>query len=135
MPVSITITDGGLGVVLIAEGVLSFQEVLQANENFFKEHAQEFLHCRYWFADYSQVEQTDVDFAQIRNLAAMHINVSKQNPHLIVAVYSSADFIFGMARMWESFAAETGWATQVFRSADEAKAWIRASVNKPLTFI
>jgi hypothetical protein len=135
MPVSITITDGGLGVVLVAEGNLSFQEVLQANENFFKHYAQEFLHCRYWFADYSQVEQTDVDFTQIRHLASIHINVSKQNPQLVVAVYSSADFIFGMARMWESFAAETGWATQVFRSADEAKTWIQASINTPLTFV
>jgi hypothetical protein len=134
MPVSITITDGGLGVVLIAEGYLSFQDVLQANENFFKQHAQEFLHCRYWFADYSQVEQADVDFTQIRQLASMHVDVSKQNSQLVVAVHSSADFIFGMARMWESFAAETGWATQVFRSADEAKAWLQTFVNKPLTF-
>jgi hypothetical protein len=134
MPVSITITDGGLGVLLTAEGNLSFQEVLTANENFFKQHAEEFLHCRYWFADYSQVEHTDVDFTQIRHLAAMHISVSKLNPQLIVAVHSSADFIFGMARMWESFAAETGWTTQVFRSGEEAKSWLQTCVNKPLTF-
>jgi hypothetical protein len=135
MPVSIMITDEGLGVLLTAEGKLSFQEVLTANENFFKYHAEEFLRCRYWFADYSQVEYTDVDFTQIRHLAAMHISVSKLNPHLIVAVYSSADFIFGMARMWESFAAETGWTTQVFRSAEEAKNWLQTCVNQPLTFM
>lgn len=134
MPVSITIADDGLGVVLIAEGKLSFEDVLQANEDFFKRHAWEFPNCRYWFADYSQVEETDVDFTQIRKLASMHVEVSKQNSQLVVAVLSSANFIFGMARMWESFAAETGWATQVFRSADEAKAWIRASVHKSLTF-
>jgi hypothetical protein len=134
MPVSITIADGGLGVVLIAEGKLSFEDVLQVNEDFFKHHAGEFLNCRYWFADYSQVEETDVDLVQIRKLASMHVEVSKQNSKLVVAVYSSANFIFGMARMWESFAAETGWTTQVFRSAGEAKAWIRASVHKSLTF-
>ena len=32
MPVSITITDGGLGVVLIAEGKFFFEDVLQAND-------------------------------------------------------------------------------------------------------
>lgn len=134
MPVSITITDGGLGVLLVAEGDLTFQEVLDANGRFFIEHADAFPHCRYWFADYSQVEHTDVDFTQIRHLAAMHVNVAKLNPQLVVAVHSSADFIFGMARMWESFAADTGWKTQVFRSAEEAKAWVRACVNLPLHF-
>jgi hypothetical protein len=134
MPVSIIITDDGLGVLLTAAGNLSFQEVLAANEHFFKHHAEAFLHCRYWFADYAQVEHTDVDFTQIRQLAAMHVSVSKLNPQLIVAVHSSADFIFGMARMWESFAAETGWTTQVFRSAEEAKDWLRTCVKKPLTF-
>jgi hypothetical protein len=130
MPVSITIIDGGLGVLLVAEGSLTFREVLDANENFFKQHAEEFIRCRYWFADYSRVEQSDVDFTQIRQLAALHVNVSKLNPQLIVAVHSTADFIFGMARMWESFAAETGWKTQVFRSAEEANAWVQAHINK-----
>jgi hypothetical protein len=134
LPVSIEIADHGLGVVLIASEYLSTQDVLDANLDFFNQYAQEFLSCRYWLADYSQVEDSDADFTQIQRLASIHVNASKTNPQLVVAVYGSKDFVFGMARMWEMLAEATGWQTGVFRSAEEAKAWIRSQVNESLTF-
>ncbi len=134
MPVSIKIADGGLGVVLIAQGNLATQELLAANIDFFNRYAQEFLSCRYWLADYSQVEDSDADYTQLQRLAAIHVNASKMNPQLIVAVYGSKDFVFGMARMWEMLAEATGWQTSVFRSAEEAKAWILSFVNESITF-
>jgi hypothetical protein len=134
LPVSIKIADGGLGVVLIAQGDLSMQDVLDANLDFFNQYAQEFLSCRYWLADYSQVENSDADFTQTQRLSSIHLNASKLNPQLVVAVYGAKDFVFGMARMWEMLAAATGWQIGVFRSAEEANAWIRSSVNESLTF-
>lgn len=134
MPVSIKIADSGLGVVLIARGDLFIQDVLDANHDFFNQYAQEFLSCRYWLADYSQVEDTDADYTRIHQLADLHVKMSKLNPQLIVAVYGPQDFIFGMARMWEMLAEATGWQTAVFRSAEEAKAWIGSYVKGALTF-
>jgi hypothetical protein len=134
LPVSIKIADSGMGIVLTAQGALSSQAVYDAEIDFFKRYAQEFLYCRYWLSDCSEVESTDADFAQIQRLAYINIQASKVNPRLTYAVYTSKDFVFGMARMWEMLARETGWQISVFRSGEEAKAWIRSSVNESLTF-
>jgi hypothetical protein len=134
LPVSIKIADSGIGVVLNAQGDLFIQDVLDANIDFFKRYAQEFLCCRYWLADYSQVDNSNASFTQIQLLASIHVEASKTNPQLVVAVYGSKDFVFGMGRMWEILAEATGWQTAVFRSAEEAKTWVRSHVNESLTF-
>lgn len=134
MPVSIKIADGGLGIVLTAHGYLPMQEVLQANLDFLEHYAQEFLSCRYWLVDGSQIEATDGDFAQIHRLASIHIQASNRNPELVFAVYSAKEYVLGLAKMWEMLAEATGWEINIFRSAEEAKAWIRSSVNESLTF-
>ena len=134
MPVSIKIADGGQGIVLTAQGYLTIQEVSQANLDFFEQYAQEFLSCRYWLVDGSQIEATDGDFAQIHRLASIHIQASNVNPELVFAVYSTKDYVLGLARMWKMLAEATGWEIRIFRSAEDAKVWIRSSVNESLIF-
>lgn len=134
MSVSIKIADSGLGIILTATDYLTVQELSAANLDLFTQHAQKFLSCRYCFVDFSQVTDTDADHDKIRQLASMHVETSQIKLQLIVAVYSPADFSFGMSRMWKVLAEATGWQTSVFRSAEEAKAWIRSYINEPLTF-
>lgn len=134
MSVSINIVDNGLGVRLIAQGFLGFEDFIQANSAFFDQYAQEFSSCRYWLSDYSEVTDLDADYRQVNRLASMHIDASKLNPHLIVAIYCPADFIYGMVRMWETLAETTGWQIRVFRDMSEAKAWIHYYVEGSLTF-
>jgi len=43
----------------------------------------------------------------------------------IVALYAKDDFPFALARMWQVFVDQTGWATRVFRDRSEATAWVR----------
>ena len=126
--------DGGLGIVLTAQGYLIIKEVYVASLNFFTQHTQELSSCRYGLADYSQVTDTDADHAKMRRLASAHIDASKINIKLILAICSPAAHIFGIARMWGMLAEATGWEIRIFRSVEEAKAWLRSSVNESLTF-
>ena len=134
MPVSLKIVDNGLGIVLTAQDYLLIKEVYVASLNFFTQHTHELSSCRYGLADYSQVTDTDADHAKIRRLASAHIDASKINIKLILAICSPADHIFGIARMWGILAEATGWEIRIFRSTEDAKAWIRSYIEEPLTF-
>ena len=84
----------------------------------------------YFISDLAGVTDLQVSVEEIRKLSIAEVRTAPLIPHLAMAVVAPSDFIFGMARMWQVFARETGWNLGVFRSRSEAEAWVRCSADE-----
>jgi len=64
----------------------------------------------------------------------MAIEVSKCNKNIVITGVMPTDLEFGMGRMWQAYADETGWESFVRRTRDEAEKWIQSKVEMKLNF-
>lgn len=109
---------------LTATGVLTGAELVDANRKFFATELGRFAEAETWLSDYTECTVGDFPSELVRDLVEISVRVSSVNPRLRVALAVTPDLLFGIGRMWESLAAQTGWEAGVFRSLAEAEAWL-----------
>ena len=109
---------------LTATGVLTGAELVEANREFFATELDRFAKAETWLSDYTDCTVGDFPAELVRDLVEISVRVSRVNPRLRVALAVTPDLLFGIGRMWEALAAQTGWAAGVFRSLAEAEAWL-----------
>ena len=78
------------------------------------------------------VTRFDPASGEIRAIADVDETIAALVPDLCVAIVAPTDFLFGISRMWEAFAAATNWRIQVFRSRAEAETWLRERTSSPI---
>jgi hypothetical protein len=128
MPVQIDYREDGAGVVMTGVGTVTMQELWAANVevySFANVHRQ-----RYQLVDCTRVEGFDITLLDIRRLAAQDRAAAAANPNLIIAVVGVTDVIYGLGRMWEALVGGEGPRTRVFRTIDDAEAWIEAERSR-----
>lgn len=127
MPIEIKYCDGGKGVIVTASGVTTGDEFIAVDNEVFSRDlgAQPY---RYIFVDMDHSRAMEVSTEQLRRIANHHLTVSRQLPHLVIAVYAKDDLPFANARMWEVFVEGTGWDTRVFRVKSDAVNWVKEIV-------
>ena len=126
MPVVFDIDKQCSAVIQTSTGKVTGEELVTADELFFRTRMREFRDCRTWLGDFTQADIVAVEMHHVRVVGQICIEASKQNPNLAVALATSPDLAFGLARAWEGIAAATGWKTMVFRSRAQAEQWLDA---------
>lgn len=129
MPVENKYTDDGLGFILIGQGIVTGQEILDAIAIRFssEDKIKKYL---YGLADYTGVQEFRVANNEIDVIAQKDIEAARINPDFIFALAASDDLIFGLGRMFEVFVEKSGWAIKVCRTLDEAALWIKNSIKE-----
>jgi hypothetical protein len=122
--------DGGRGMVRVWTGAVAASELTAATvadylgrENWPK--------VEYFISDFTGVTDLQATTDEIRELSSVEARTATFVPGLAMAVVAPSDFMYGMARMWQVFAQETGWSVGVFRSRAEADAWVRELIDGP----
>ena len=128
MPIEIKLTDAGVGLVQIAAGALSGAQILSAVEERFESESS-VARYKYCLLDYSETENINISTEEIITAASIYALAAKINPDIVVAIVASEDIIYGLARMWESYAKDIPWEKMVFRKRDEAEKWIRETAK------
>lgn len=79
--------------------------------------------------DISDAEISELSATDVRRIAEQTKRVAHSRPGGKTAIVSAADMPFGLARMYQAFAelAEQNSHVEVFRSTEEALAWIGPS--------
>jgi hypothetical protein len=104
--------------------VLTGAELVAANREFFATALDRFAEAETWLSDYTECTVGDFPSELVRDLVEISVRVSRVNPRLRVALAVTPDLLFGIGRMWDSLAAQTGWKSGIFRSLAEAEAWL-----------
>ena len=129
MPIEINDCDDGIGVTILGRGSITDRQWLDEFKKHLTQEEANFKKYRYSLSDYSAATEVDVSNASIQAVAKLCVKASKINPYPVVAIVAPSDLAFGLSRMAEIMMTETYWATEVFRSRQEAVKWIKEEVN------
>jgi hypothetical protein len=115
------------GLVLLYSGVLTGEEVINVKRTLITEQNRG---LRYLIVDTTATNEIHISGAELRGIAEENKRLAAiAEPGMLAAVAAPQDLAFGLSRMWEVIASDTGWRTSVFRSRAEADAWIQRNLN------
>jgi hypothetical protein len=129
MPIFVKITDGGLGFIMKGEGIITGQELLDAVSYRFasEERIKNYV---YGISDYTEVTDSQISSAEVKIVAERDKKVAAINPNLVIAIAAPKDVMFGLSRMFQVYAEETGWDITVYRNLEEAQSKIREKIKE-----
>lgn len=125
MPGTIEFVEDGRGLVFSGSGVLTGQEILEAKEALAADEVP-LRTVKFALVLLEDVTAVDVTIGDLRAAAIVDRRLARMMPNAAVAIVAPRDHDFGIARMWEAIADVPEWTTYVFRSREEADAWLRA---------
>lgn len=125
MPGTIEFVEDGRGLVFSGSGVLTGQEILEAKEALAADEVP-LRTVKFALVLLEDVTAVDVTVGDLRAAAMVDRRLAQMMPNAAVAIVAPRDHDFGIARMWEAIADVPEWTTYVFRSREEADAWLRA---------
>ncbi|HET9040963.1 MAG TPA: hypothetical protein VFN40_12365 [Gemmatimonadales bacterium] len=125
MPGTIEFVEDGRGLVFSGSGVLTGQEILEAKEALAADEVP-LRTVKFALVLLEDVTAVDVTIGDLRAAAIVDRRLAQMMPNAAVAIVAPRDHDFGIARMWEAIADVPEWTTYVFRSREEADAWLRA---------
>ena len=129
MPIQVTTTDNGRGVVVEARLPLADAAWEQAILDLLNEPAERFARSGYSVFDFTNLDGMEDAPHRVKSIIGRCKAVHERNPYLLVAVAASDDLLFGVGRMLEALVAPV-WEAAAFRTLEEAKSFIRKRVAK-----
>jgi hypothetical protein len=128
MPVTIHSLDEARGILVRGWGRVDDAEFLAAHLTHFSADP-EFLSLQWYaIANWSGLLDTDIAPASLKAVAQLCVAAARVNPHVLLAMVGSGDLPYGLSRMFEVLAEDTGWAMESFRDEPAARRWIQEQI-------
>lgn len=131
MPIEMKYLDDGRGVIYIGEGIVTGEDIISANRQFFS--SKEIMTKNvYGLIDYSDITKFEVSTSELETIASQNEKASEYLTDGMIAVVATNDLVFGISRMWEALVENTGlqWEIVVLRAKEDAEAWIQERVKE-----
>ena len=112
----------GKGVYCFMSGLITSKEITELNDiliEMLKDDPYEFQFCHFY-----DIEDFVLSTYEMREAAHRDVRVFNEHPVKKVAIVSDSPLVFGMARMYESFAHKSSAETRVFKDLKEAEIWV-----------
>ena len=128
MTIEVEYLDEGKGALYRASGVLTGDELIEANQRVLSRAVAEKL-LLYVLFDCDGITGVSISDLQLRRVAEQDIVASRhmRNP-IVVAIYAKDDVPFALSRMWMVYVEAAGWNTHVFRQKSDAVTWLKDRV-------
>lgn len=120
----------GKGLIFVAEGVLSGEQLIRQTEKTYQ--ATECEQLCYQIIDLRQVERMDITAEQIKQVAQLDCQAAENGRLTRIALVADHDLTIGLSRIYSAYAQSACLQTRVFRSEEEARAWLAADERLPL---
>jgi hypothetical protein len=120
MPITHVIDRFRQGMVTIAEGLVTFADIMAHLDVEAREHGldlPELIDARF--------ATTDITPNQVRQIVRRVHDLVRQQPFGPTAIVATDDVAFGMARMFSILAEGDGVAVGVFRDIQSASSWLK----------
>jgi len=129
MPSTIRFEQQGAGVVITWTGVVSADEIKQANEHIYaKEHLDK-LHYQIW--DFTNAERLDITQEDLRDFAMQDNAAVQENPNQFAVIVGSQALFRGYDRLFEIY--EEVWSgikIKTLSTVEEARAWLSSEMEQ-----
>jgi hypothetical protein len=128
MTIHINHIDNGVGIEIVASGIVTGEEIIEAHKEIYNE--TNLKNQKYQIIDRSHCKEYKVSSADVQQIAEIDKAASKSNPDIIIALISPTDIQFGMSRMWQTYVEESRFLSKVFRDSKSADEWIKKQLMK-----
>jgi hypothetical protein len=116
------VTFNNHGVTAIFSGVITSQEIYDANTEILSH--PDFPSLRYQLCIFQNVSDFQISTHELMLTAQRDIEASKTNKNVKVAIVTDSTLVYGLGRMYDAFADESDWQTEIFWKIEEAYDWL-----------
>jgi hypothetical protein len=128
MAIQVNYIDNGMGIEIIASGVVTGEDIIEAHKKIYNE--VNLKKQKYQIVDRSHCKEYKVSPEQIRSIAELDKAASITNPDIMIALIAPTAHQFGMSRMWQAYIEESHFLTKVFNDRRSADIWIEEQLRK-----
>ena len=125
--------DDELGTITEFHGALTDELLIHCTKERYS-YPERNKKFKYIICDFSNCTEINISTDTVKIVAQMAIEVSKVNKNITIAGAMPKDLVFGLGRMWQAYADETGWNSNMFHSRLEAENWVKEKLNEDLNF-
>ncbi|MFO6425204.1 hypothetical protein [Motilimonas sp. KMU-193] len=122
MPFSIKRNNDG-GLIVKATGDISFDDLSQFKASLYQS-SSDVINTHYQILNYTDVTELDLSHEDIWQIALQDKAALQVNPHMLIAIVSNKDVIYGLSRMWSAYTETSPLNTGVYRDIEAAQEWI-----------
>ena len=119
--------NNGLGSEMIASGIVTGEEIIEALKEIYNEKNLNKL--KYRIIDRTNCTEYRVYPEEIEKIAKMDDKASTINPNLMIAVISTTSLQHGMTSMWQSYLKNNVFITKNFPDRISADKWIKSYIE------
>ena len=127
MTIQINYLDNGIGIEIIASGIVIGKEIIEAHKEIYNE--ENLRKQKYQIIDRTHCTQYQVTSEEVERISEIDNNASEVNPNIILAVVSPTSLQFGMTRMWQAYLEEDRFVTKIFQDRKSADEWIKSQLE------
>jgi len=127
MTIQINYPDNGIGIEIIASGVVTGEEIIKAQDEIYNE--ENLQKQKYQIIDRTHCTEYQVSSEDIERISDRDNRASEVNSYIIIAVVSSTPLQYGMTRMWQAYIREDRFVTKIFADRKSADEWIELQLG------
>ena len=127
MPIQINYLDKGTGIEIIASGIVTGEQIINANKEIYNE--ENLYKQRYQIIDRSHCSKYEVFAEEIEAIAEIDNQASEKNPNIIIALVSTTSIQYGMTEMWRAYLKNDLFVTRNFLDRESANKWIKTYID------
>ena len=127
MAIEINYIDNGVGIEIVASGIVSGDEVLAAHQEIYS--PDNLARQRYQIVDRSRCDYYCLRPEEVKKIADLDKAAARSNPNIHIAIVSPTDLQFDMSRMWQIYVEESPIVTKLFHDRQSADAWIEEQMS------
>lgn len=130
MTVQVNYIDGGIGVEVIATGVVAGDEVIEAYNKIYA--PDRLSKQKYQLIDRMQCEKYFLSAGDLKTIADLDKAAAEVNSHIIIAITSPSELMQQAAEIWKSYVKSSHFVTELFTDRASAIAWIEAQLGEKI---
>ena len=128
MTIQINYLDNGTGIEIIASGIVTGEEIIEAHKEIYnKENLRK---QKYQIIDRSHCTEYQITSEEVEKIAGIDNKASEVNPNIRIALISPTSLQFGMSRMWQAYIEDDRFVTKIFQDRKSADEWIKSQLKK-----
>ena len=127
MTIQINYLDNGIGIEIIASGIVTGEEIIAAHKEIYNE--ENLKKQKYQIIDRTHCTEYQVYAEDVEIISEIDNKASEVNPNIIVALVSPTSLQFGMSRMWQFYLKDDRFVTKVFQDRKSSDEWIKAQLE------
>jgi len=128
MSVEVQFADNGRGVLLVCAGLVTGQELIDANRKVFSSE-ERLKRIRYAVVDQTGTESVDLTFTDLKKIEEENRRFAPFNPGLVVALVVDKPLPLTLSRVWDARTRDVSWEKRLFGRKDEAFAWLKEKMR------